>query len=796
MRKPHRSVVVGLILTLASLMALLIASLAHASSSLINPGSIELDNDAYWWNQGSQDQSKIVSYGGYEYTIYWDAADERGNVYPEVTRRTLSNNRLETTTFNTAEGRLIDPSDPHNTTTLGISPHDGRLHIQWVMHNEVLHYAISNERCLTAERFSSCTFTWRSQLERSEPKVTYPQYFNSPDGTLYCGFRNGAGTGGEWVLHIYNDNGTWTNLGVILSGESGTYDLDSANGLGELWEPSRKRGPYIDAIKFSADGRLHLVWTWREGITVGGRELNPYIAEHDIYYAYSDDGGIHWNDNSGRAVATQQTDPIRIEDEGTLAVHIPPGFWRPPAMRMEVDRDNQPHLVMPTSDTRTFDEYLSRLREKHFWRTTDGVWHEQFIESSEEEEQNPFNVGSIQFDRANNFYYIYPKDELGWFGIERPEGTRYNESLPPDHLVWDGRENLIDLPYSEFNEMQTTNYIGVPIGGATTENDEIEIHLKNTTDDTSGKIEFITDENQTFGSPQVKTFTDPRESTLSTLIISMAGVTNWRGTLRALRLWPGTRATPGVGQVTIDYIRVRSSGRGTIAKAWEFNEGTRMYSAESPAAENWSFYERTQILSGVNLEWGDAISFDIDKDRYTTEHKITFPVLTQGGLLNERERLYEFDVGGDETAKNWSFGADTIGWTAPRNVSEFRWASDGERGTLSGGITGGDSQLVAPSPINLEIARSSRVRIRMKNTRATALRASLCWSVDGGTVFRSEQCARFELTADGTYHIYEISTAGWRNWERHTLTKFRLDPSDNEEVTTGTFNVDYVRIID
>ncbi len=787
--------VLGVVLTFASLVVLLLAGLASATN-FTNETSVELDSDVHWWQQNQADQNKVISFNGYEYTIYWDAADGSGNVYAKITRRTLSSGVLETITFNTTEGRLIAPLDAHNNTVLGVSSHDGRLHVQWTMHNERIHYAISNEGCLSAARLSSCTFTWRGQTSNTtqEGKLSYPEFFSSPEGTLYSGFRSGSGSSGDWVMHVYNDNGTWTDLGIILLGTTGTYDLDGLNELEEGWLPARRRGPYVDAAKFDTNGRLHLMWTWRESVPNATEAvLSPLVAQHDIYYAYSDDGGLTWNDNSGTRVATHESDPIRVEDAETVAVHVRPGYWRPNVMRMEIDRDNQPHIVMPTSETFSLERTLIRVREKHFWRTTDGVWHEQFMEPAEAYSRS-FNTGSIQFDRANDMYYVYGKNKVGWYPWEEANAD-YSSTLQADHFVLDGRENLVVEPISRDTTFYTTDYIGIPIGGGETENRDIEIRVKNTTNETSGHIYFITDEHQTWDTRQAGAFTVRNEGAFNTYRISMNGVPNWRGTLRSLEFAPNRVSTPGSGKITIDYIRVKN-GNGTVAKEWEFNEGSQLWVAESAGSDNWSTWEHTQIARGVNHSWVDMGSYDIDENRYEKEHKITFQALIQGELGNERLRLYEYDIAGDRVAKQWGFGSDTIGWTAPRNVTGFGWASDSERGTIAGTVSGADSQLVSPTMRNFETARTSKIIIRMKNSRATALRASLCWTVDGGTTFRSEQCTRFALTADDAYHIYEISTAGWTNWERHELTKFRVDPSDNEEVSTGTFGIDYVRIED
>ncbi len=775
---------------------------ASASSLLDVSGhsALTVDSDAHWIQQAAWDENKVITYGAYQYIVYWDAADGSGNVYLKITRRRISDDNMQSITFNNTSGKMFDPLDYHNTSVLGISPVDGRLHVQWVDHSGPIHYAISSSGCLTQTTFSSCTFTWQHQTSNTtqEADVTYPEYVNDAAGNLYCGFRSGSGSNGNWVWHAYNNNGTWTDFGVILSGVtgSGSYDVDGAAGLDLGWDPATTRGPYVDSVKFDPSGRLHLVWTWRE--TVPNVAVHPFLEQHDIYYAYSDDNGITWKNNAGTQVATNQSDPIVVGDTSTVAVSLGLGYYRVNTARMTIDRDNQPHLIFPTSDVYTLDPTMANLREAHFWRTTDGTWHGNFVEPSTDGRDGDVALGSMLFDRANNAYYIYAKNNIDWYpwNDETCPTCGYNGDFPGDHFTIqsDGTDTYLNMiPTTTALVTDTLNRINIPIGTGSTANRNIVIRIKNTTSATDGRFYFTTDADQVWSVPKHVDFTDPNDGAWHTITIPITSLSSWTGTLHSLELYPA-QSENATGNVKVDYIHVQTD-TGTVAKAWEFNKADTLYSAEISGDNDWNgTWTITDIAPNTPFVYYDASGFGVDETRYNIDKKVNFPVLEQGAPGTESQKIYQYTIPTDTMAHQWGFGVDTIGWNAPKDVSGFGYSA----GTIAGTITNNDSELQSANNMNVPIGTGATLSIRMKNSTATGQTMAICWAVDGQQTYSSpSRCATgISVTADNAYHTYNISTSAWGSWSGHKLTRLRIDPSDGSAITSGTFNIDYVRILD
>ncbi len=792
-----------LLCAIVGLMLLLTGSASAATNfDVATRATFTVDSDAHWIQQDSSDHEKVLSYGAYQYISYWDAADRSGKVYLAVVRRKLSDNTSETIIFNTVEGEMPEPLDFHNSTALGISPIDGRLHAEGVIHNQRMRYAISSSGCLSQARFSSCTFTWQAQTSNraQEEAVTYPQYFNDRAGNLYCAFRSGSGTTGEYALHKYNNNGTWTDRGSVLSGLSGTgeYDVDGAGG----WSAARTRGPYVDSLAFDKNDRLHLMWTWRENVPAReGVGINPYLAQHDIYYSYSDDFGTTWKDNGGTTVGTVRTEPITIADTSTVAVELAYGYWRVNSARMTIDRDNQPHIMMESSDVFTTDPRLARLRLAHFWRQTNGVWDGAFVEPVElaRDAEGDIAIGDMMFDHANNAYYIYAKDQMDW----RPWNNTscptcgYNLELPGDHFTIQEDNYLNIKPTTSSVVMDSLNRIGKTIERrSATDTRNIVIRMKNTMDASDGRFYFTTDASPVWALERHVDFTDRNDGEWHTYTISLERVTGWTGTLRELELYPAQSTTGTRGEVLIDYIRLEND-TGTIAKEWEFTKAFKLLSAEASGTDNWRSWQINEILPGTAMEWYDTSSFGIDDSRYERDGTVDFPVMLQGAPLSESQTVQDLRLLEDGYTKVWGFGADEVGWSAHNNVTGFGYTSDSGWGTITGTISGTDSSVESANNLNLPLGTASRIRIHMKNSTARNQRAVICWMVNGQRTYVERRCsAQFAVTADGAYHTYEISTAGWSEWERQELTRLRIDPSDTAEISSGTFNIDFVHIVD
>ena len=157
-------------------------------------------------------------------------------------------------------------TDAHNSISI-ITDGKGFLHIAWGHHNVPLNYCRSKSP-------GSLEITSKIQMTGlNEQKLTYPEFYNLPDGNLLFFFRNGASGQGNLIINKYNvETGKWTQLHEnLIDGEG-------------------KRNAYWQAC-VDTKGTVHLSWVWRE---------SPDVASnHDMCYAKSNDGGLTWEKSSG-----------------------------------------------------------------------------------------------------------------------------------------------------------------------------------------------------------------------------------------------------------------------------------------------------------------------------------------------------------------------------------------------------------------------------------------------------------------------------------------------------------------
>jgi hypothetical protein len=157
-------------------------------------------------------------------------------------------------------------TDAHNNISI-ITDGKGFLHLAWGHHDIPLNYCKS-----TAP--GSLDLTDKIKMTGlNEQKLTYPEFYNLPDGNLLFFFRNGASGRGNLVINKYNvESGKWAQLHEnLIDGEG-------------------KRNAYWQAC-VDAKGTVHLSWVWRESPDVE--------SNHDMCYAKSDDAGLTWKKSSG-----------------------------------------------------------------------------------------------------------------------------------------------------------------------------------------------------------------------------------------------------------------------------------------------------------------------------------------------------------------------------------------------------------------------------------------------------------------------------------------------------------------
>jgi len=355
----------------SSAFPLLIASVL-VTPSLRLLRAVRVDNDAWRpFNMASFDQDKVRTYGEFQYSIYWDA--DKTLV---VVRRSLKDHSVQTVRL---EGRrlTINPRDGHRNTVVGVSSEDGRLHLSWDHHCNPLRYGTSRPGFLTdpPATMAASDFEPPRPLipnNKLESRATYPRFLSNPPKPLHFICRQGSsGSGDTYVQRHDGRTHTWRRLG--------TTGLFSRRGTYAPWRNSNSRCAYLNDTLLDPEGRLHVTWCYREtGAT--------WASNHDLHYAYSDDGGATWLNNAGERIADLPNgDAIELADPGVVAQPIPVFSWLMNQTAMTLDADNQPHVVtyhlaQPERPVGKLahnppPSIAKKLRLFHYWRTPDGKWH-------------------------------------------------------------------------------------------------------------------------------------------------------------------------------------------------------------------------------------------------------------------------------------------------------------------------------------------------------------------------------------------------------------------------------------
>ena len=201
-------------------------------------------------------QDPITTAGDQQFAAYYDPS---GHIV--VAQRKIGESAWKTTVTDLT-GNV---KDAHNGISM-IADGDGYLHLSWDHHGNPLRYARSKTP-------ASLDFEKMPMTGKTETNVTYPQFFQLPNGNLIFMYRDGRSGRGNLALNAYDTKTkTWTQL----------YD--------DLISGENRRNAYWEAC-VDPKGSIHVAWTWRE---------SPNVASnHDICYARSDDGGKTWVKSDG-----------------------------------------------------------------------------------------------------------------------------------------------------------------------------------------------------------------------------------------------------------------------------------------------------------------------------------------------------------------------------------------------------------------------------------------------------------------------------------------------------------------
>jgi hypothetical protein len=390
----------------AVLLNCIVLSYAEAALEVTKIQDTTVDTDAMTLSSGapygyainglSFQQDAVVTHNGWQYVAYYN-----GNRHVCLSRRQLPSGAWQRIEF--TDYTLSTTTDAHNVVTTGICPNDGTIHLSFDHHGGTLHYRVSEAGVATnpgsivwsTARFGSVL----NYLEagKSYSSVTYPRFWQTPEGNIQFGYRIGGSGDGDWAMVDYDGStGLWHDTRKVISRYGDYYDACSGN--------SNRRNAYMNNLAYGPSGKLYATWCWRE--SAGG-------ANHDIMYAFSNDGGYTWmNDQTntiriftdspsesqtlltlnigagednivGVATGNSGTEVlIDLDTVGTTVVDINTCYGMMNQITEAVDPLGRIHTVMWHCTEESYEGYsYSRWgpqgarRYIHYWRDAQGNWH-------------------------------------------------------------------------------------------------------------------------------------------------------------------------------------------------------------------------------------------------------------------------------------------------------------------------------------------------------------------------------------------------------------------------------------
>lgn len=280
------------------------------------------------YNASPPIQDNVVTAGSRQYVLWID--DQRT---PVVAARNGSLLKWQVFPLSAIPGNpLKAPADEdgHNFFSMAVDA-DGYLHVSGNHHYQKLRYVRSSK--------PHSIESWEPgvMVGADEDVVTYPQFFQLPDRTLYFLFRDGAPGRGDCFLNRYDTaSQTWKRLHKLVDGRSDHLSF------------------YPNHIS-TRDGSIHIMGVWRAR---GGAHLN-----RDIVYFRSDDEGRTWVQADG----SPQQIPVRVVN-ADIAVATAEDSGLVNSAGLEVDEQGRPHGAFQMYDA---DGYTQLF---HIWH--DGQrWH-------------------------------------------------------------------------------------------------------------------------------------------------------------------------------------------------------------------------------------------------------------------------------------------------------------------------------------------------------------------------------------------------------------------------------------
>ncbi|MHC4574556.1 MAG: BNR repeat-containing protein [Planctomycetota bacterium] len=229
--------------------------------------------------------------------------------YSEDAHVVLAKRKLGTTKWRIRKTRYKgDTRDAHNGISIAVDG-GGILHMSWDHHCDPLRY------CRAIAPGSLELTKEMPMTGQNEKKVTYPEFYNLPNGDLLFLYRDGGSGRGNTMLNRYDHNaGRWSVVQHPL-----------IDGQGE-------RNAYTNQIAVDKRGGWHISWCWRE--------TGDVATNHDVCYAKSTDKGGTWQKSTGE----KYTMPITA-DSAEYAWCVPQKSELINQTSMTVDSNGRPLIA-------------------------------------------------------------------------------------------------------------------------------------------------------------------------------------------------------------------------------------------------------------------------------------------------------------------------------------------------------------------------------------------------------------------------------------------------------------------
>jgi hypothetical protein len=313
--------------------------------------------------------NSLITHGNIQTIAFYDGD---ANVVLSQRKLGTSNWKLRKTQY---KGRA---QDAHNVISLGVDG-KGILHMVWDLHGQKLRYVRS-----TAPGSLELTDEMPMTGEL-EARVTYPQFYNLPDGDLLFLYRDGSSGNGNAMLNRFDvQSGKWAKV---------QHPLVAGGG---------QRNAYLNTLAIDKKGGIHLSWVWRD--------TGDVATNHDISYAYSPDQGRTWQKSTGEKYQL----PITIEN-AEVAWVVPTNSELINQTSMTVDARNRPVIATYWRPQGTeVPQYQLVWHDGRKWRQSQvGQRKTAFRLSGGGTKRIPISRPQVVAGRGNQIYVIFRDEERG-----------------------------------------------------------------------------------------------------------------------------------------------------------------------------------------------------------------------------------------------------------------------------------------------------------------------------------------------------------------------------------------------